>query len=78
MAVTIGVITWFLTSSRWVRSIAGDVDDVRTRLAAIPLLFLLPNLVLYNAFKTLEYFEFKGETLTYSLRSLANPISGNV
>ena len=63
MAVTIGVITWFLTSSRWVRSIAGDVDDVRTRLAAIPLLFLLPNLVLYNAFKTLEYFEFKGETV---------------
>jgi len=69
MAVSVGVITWFLTSSRWIVSIVGDMEDEKNQLIAIPLLFLLPNLVLFNAFRTLEYFEFKGDSIV-----LPNPL----
>lgn len=60
MAVTVGVISWFLSSSSWIISIAGDLEDERNLFIGLPLLCLLPNLVLFNAFRSLEYFELKG------------------
>lgn len=60
VAVIVSLITWFLSSSKWIISIVGDLDDDKNKLIGIPLLFMLPNLVLFNAFRTLEYFEFKG------------------
>lgn len=60
VAMVASVVICFITSSHWLTSLTNEYDGEEIRIVAVILLCLVPNLVLYNAFKALQYFELKG------------------
>lgn len=62
VAIVTSVAITFITSADFLTSLTNEYDGEEVKIVAIVLLCMVPNLVLYNAFKALQYFEMKGKS----------------